>query len=1164
MKRILALFLDPLFLGLFALVVLSLAVWFGGEYIHIGDSTEPLSAITRLIIIMVFVLLWGVNNMRVQVKKSKQNEKMLDDIGGTANKGLNSNGPETTKANASSDEEKVLYSRFKEATDTLKLHKFGGKKRRTIYELPWYLMIGPPGAGKTTVLANSGLQFPLKDKFGLQGVGGVGGTRNCDWWFTDDAVLIDTAGRYTSQDSHAENDRGAWISFLALLKKHRPRRAINGAIVAVSLQELMMLSSDERQRHAETIRTRIQELMSDLNIRFPVYFLVTKCDLMAGFNEFFENLDQTDREQVWGLTFPMADSSNQPYSEFFETEFDSLVKRINDRLLSRLHGERDPYRRAKIQAFPNQFESMRSILNTFVGSVFGDNQYQSQALLRGVYFTSGTQEGTPIDRILTSLSTNYGVQGQASVSPPGQGKSFFIQRLLKDVIFPEANLVGINTKYEGKLRWLRRLSMFGTLLLVLGTAVAWTSSLSKNEALMEEVSLLISQHRESLASKSQTGNRFERAISIIEPLNQAKAVYDQVNLPWISGLGLYDESVQESVHATYNASLKAHFNPVLTKRLESYLSSSVDNDQLYDALRVYLMLADTSKLQNSEVFAWFENDWAGSLKNQAAKQKQLMTYLKDTVDNGIPAFKRNEAIVQTSRLQLQKIPIEQRIYKQIERAPEFRVQSDFAQAVGGELLRTFIINTSDKTLLVPFMFTKAGYDQMDLSKDSPLIRKYSTEQWILGTTNSEDFSDKDIEVIAEKVKAIYLFKYSEKWKDLLERLSIRTIANSSQARDVLAKVSDRSISPLLSILTSLTNETSLTPEVNLFQGKKGVLAEASSALGAKALPPTIVDIAFKNEHDLVRKKGIDEVLGSINLLYEKLEGFSFAPIPNEATLKYARERFVGTSSDPIRKLLTQASKLPQPVRRWVEELADQAWKTVLIDSKQHLNTLWKATVYQNYNSRIETRYPFTKAGGPEVTMLDFAEYFKPEGIEDSFVQEQLMPFINKGKHWKERSINGRQLGINKQSLAQLKKAQTIRDVFFRKNKTAASFDYKLKPYRMDSTVRRFELTLGDERIRYSHGPKLSKSLSWPGNTGEGVRLLFEDINETKHNIRYSGDWAFFRALDAAKVKQSSGSNIYKLTFDVSGRKAEYELSATRTLNPFSPGWLSQYKCPKLL
>jgi len=1164
MKRILALFLHPIFLGVFTLIILGLAVWFGGEYIRIGDSKEPLSAITRLIIIMVFVLLWGANNMRTQLQKSKQNEKMLDDIADDAATDQKNNDKSMANNSASKDEEKLLYGRFKEATDALKAHQFGGKKKRTIYELPWYLMIGPPGAGKTTVLANSGLQFPLKEKFGLQGVGGVGGTRNCDWWFTDDAVLIDTAGRYTTQDSHAETDRGAWLNFLALLKKHRPRRAINGAIVAVSLQELIMLSRDERMRHAETIRNRIQELMTDLNIRFPIYFVITKCDLMAGFNEFFEDLNLSDREQVWGLTFPMGDAQSQKNSELFDIEFDTLVKRVNERLLSRLHNERDPYRRAKMQAFPSQFENMRGILNEFVENVFGENKYQTPALFRGVYFTSGTQEGTPIDRILTSLSTHFGVQGKALASPPGQGKSFFIQKLLSEVIFPEANIVGINTKYEGKLRWFRRFSMLSALALVLGSALAWTSSLNKNEALMGDVSLLIKQHQEALTSTNDTGSRLDKTIAIIEPLNEARSVYDQVSLPWVSGLGLYDESVQESAHAAYKASLLAHFNPVLTKRLELFLSTTDDNDQLYDALRVYLMLADASRLEENEVIAWFENDWATLLKNQGSKQKQLMTYLKDSVSNGIPAFKRDETVVQTSRLQLQKIPIEQRIYKQIERVPELKLQSDFLQAVGGDVLSVFEINTEETMLTVPFMFTKAGYKQMDLSKNSPLIRKYSTEQWILGTSNSEDFSDKDVEVIAKKVKNIYLLKYTEKWKNLVKKLSVRDINSSSQARDVLAKMSDRSISPLMNILTTLTNETSLTPEVNQLQADKGLMADAAAALRAKVLPPTVVDIAFKAEHKLIRKKGIDNVLATTKSVYETLEGFSFAPIPNEASLKFSSKRFTGNGSDPLRKLLAQASKLPQPVRRWVEELTDQIWKTVLIDSKKHLNTVWKATVYQNYQSRVAGRYPFTSSGSQDVAMLDFVEYFKPEGIEDIYVKGQLRPFIKKGKVWKEKSLNGRRLGISKATLGQMKKAQSIRNVFFRKNESAASFNYKLKPYRMDSTVRRFELSLGEGRIRYSHGPKLSKALSWPGTTGDGVRLLFEDINETKHNKRYSGDWAFFKALDAAKVKKSSRSNTYTITFDVSSRKAEYELSATSALNPFSPGWLSEYKCPKVL
>ena len=98
------------------------------------------------------------------------------------------------------------------------IHFPGGTRFRQI------VVTGPPGSGKTTALLNSGLRFPLADKLGSDSVQGVGGTRNCDWWFTDDAVLLDTAGRYTTQDSYETVDRAAWKGFLELLRRHRRRR----------------------------------------------------------------------------------------------------------------------------------------------------------------------------------------------------------------------------------------------------------------------------------------------------------------------------------------------------------------------------------------------------------------------------------------------------------------------------------------------------------------------------------------------------------------------------------------------------------------------------------------------------------------------------------------------------------------------------------------------------------------------------------------------------------------------------------------------------------------------------------------------------------------------------------------------------------------------------
>ena len=123
-------------------------------------------------------------------------------------------------------------------TTALTLLKKASGARGYLYEQPWYAIIGPPGAGKTTALLNAGLTFPLAAEMGQSAVAGVGGTRMCDWWFTEDAVLIDTAGRYTTQDSDAAVDKAGWDGFLDLLKRTRARQPLNGVMVAIALSDI--------------------------------------------------------------------------------------------------------------------------------------------------------------------------------------------------------------------------------------------------------------------------------------------------------------------------------------------------------------------------------------------------------------------------------------------------------------------------------------------------------------------------------------------------------------------------------------------------------------------------------------------------------------------------------------------------------------------------------------------------------------------------------------------------------------------------------------------------------------------------------------------------------------------------------------------------------------
>ncbi|MEL6220967.1 MAG: type VI secretion system membrane subunit TssM, partial [Pseudomonadota bacterium] len=206
---------SPIGIMLLIIGALGAAIWYFGPLIQWGDWIPLDSVEERLIAIGVVagvvvlgtILAWYLRRRR----RLKLENKIVE--------GATEEAEVDQRDVQSQAEIAELQGRMREAMAILKKSKLGGKGgRKSVYQLPWYIIIGPPGAGKTTAIVNSGLKFPLADKMGKAAITGIGGTRNCDWWFTNEAVLIDTAGRYTTQESDVEADSKSWLGFLDILK----------------------------------------------------------------------------------------------------------------------------------------------------------------------------------------------------------------------------------------------------------------------------------------------------------------------------------------------------------------------------------------------------------------------------------------------------------------------------------------------------------------------------------------------------------------------------------------------------------------------------------------------------------------------------------------------------------------------------------------------------------------------------------------------------------------------------------------------------------------------------------------------------------------------------------------------------------------------------------
>ncbi len=590
--------------GAGAWAAFSLAVWFSGDALALGGARPlegPFERFALIVAVGVGWLAWELWRAR---RSLQENKELLEGITG---------GMGQDSAARAAHEVTVLRKRFEDAVEVLRKARFRGPggERRMVSELPWYMFIGAPGSGKTTALLNAGLRFPLGDPRGERALQGVGGTRNCDWWFTDEAVLLDTAGRYTTQESDHEADAAAWLGFLGLLKRSRPRQPLNGLLVTLSIADLVHWSAEDMMRYARHVRERVQELNARLGVRLPIYLLVTKADLLAGFMEFCGNLDADGRAQVWGMTFDRSQRSPErgALSGRFEDEFARLERRLYGMLPGRLQEERDLQRRAAIYRFPQQFRVTGPLLATFLESAFGAAWAGEPPLLRGVYFASGTQEGSPIDRVLGTLARSFNLERKVQPPALGSGRSYFLRRLLREVIFAESGLAGSDPAQE-RSRQTGRLAGYAAMAAItLAVALAWTASYFGNRGAVVAVEARAAAAARELDSlgtiRSGDEARLLAALSTLRDLPGEGGAA----APWM---------LRAQAERAYRNALRETLLPHLAYSLEDALRSGASRE-LLDG---YLALHETGNVQRIEqaaLRAWrlpeaARSDLAGHLR----------------------------------------------------------------------------------------------------------------------------------------------------------------------------------------------------------------------------------------------------------------------------------------------------------------------------------------------------------------------------------------------------------------------------------------------------------------------------------------------------------------------------------------------------------------------
>lgn len=322
-----------------------------------------------------------------------------------------------------------IRRKWAEVVRSLKESKFQRLGDDPVSALPWFMVIGEPGSGKSALIKGGG---PLS---AVASAAKESATRNCDWWFFDKLLILDTSGRYVFQTK--ESDSAAeWQELLNLLRNNRRREPINGVIVALPADSLATKPVDKLKEQAGQIRERLDDMAHRLGVKFPVYLTVSKCDLIVGFNEFWTSLPDQFKGQAVGLVNSDV-SSNSDAGRFFDRALRSICERAERVRLAFIQEEQRSDPAPGLFLFPAELKSLQAPLKAFVDVLFRPSPYRDAPFFRGFFLASARQGGSPVSRLSRVLGVHY-----AHVNATGTSRDNFVRDIFAVILPNDRALVG--------------------------------------------------------------------------------------------------------------------------------------------------------------------------------------------------------------------------------------------------------------------------------------------------------------------------------------------------------------------------------------------------------------------------------------------------------------------------------------------------------------------------------------------------------------------------------------------------------------------------------------------------------------------------------------------------------------------------------------------------
>jgi type VI secretion system protein ImpL len=1105
-------------LGIIA--ILSVAIWFWGPLIGWKELTPLATSEKRLYAILYLFLIWLLKILLVDF--SLANSTFHRD-------------PDTRK------KLQALQNRFRGVGQFLKKTSVNKQGSSTsLNQLPWYLLIGSANAGKTTLLANSKVPFILKRQYHAQQIQNLSPSENCDWWVTRDVSIIDVPSAYLSLSSNEKSPEksgmyaAVWQFFLRRIKKQRGKNAIKGILIALPLPEIMKQGNPKKYHHQlQHLFMRIQEIQKTFALPIPAYLIITKCDLIPGFAEFFAESTDDEVNQAWGLMLP-ATHSGDKIVDLFTDQFNNLIKKINQQLLWRLHQERNPMARPYIKDFPLQIERLKTSILDFIKRL----SHSLSIPLQAVYLTSSIQViPEPDENIIESANTTQR-SIQIFKQPAAASRAYFTKQLISQgLILHKEHPVPIKTSPL----WKRRSAYAFSFIIIALAAVMLGNDFEQSIKQSYAIHNTLSEYQLAIQVTQNPDEQLGKTLTLLNSLQQT-AKNPNFKLDILHLLTFYSNKSEQKSHVVYQQVLENILIPELSNYLGEYLKTPVNKntDLVYAALEAYLMFGDPAHYQADFIHNTLETILPNSMTSSDITQ--LMTHVKLALHSRPHPLTLNTNLIQETRKYLVALPSFQLSYVILKNINNNNLGNTIN--LGTNTKNLAFVNQSVSNQ-VPQMFTAKAFANI-FSQETIIAAQESTSgNWILGNTLDAYNTNADMTSLLQQLRDAYINNYVETWESLLGDIHLTKPKDLTETDAIISNLIGND-SPLLQLLQTLHDNTYFEP-ITAFSPKLqnlGLLLDKT------------------NSSNLLY-----QIFSGLQSLHQYLHAILIAENEQKAAFEAVSTRMHHAGGpDIITQLRLTAEKSPEPVKTWLNKITNNSWRFLLQDATHYMDITWQKQIGHFYQMEIANHYPFSQNATQEVELNKFTDFFGNPGLILSFYNQYLLPFVDTTTtDWRWKTLDNQKLPFSDNSLHQLQTALRIHHIFFPNSDNKLHVQFALQPYLLSKEIKQVKLRINDKKIIDQHpGPYHSHLLSWPSNhetkmTSVQLTMLDQKIM----NRDFPGAWGWFKLVNQSFISAFSTKKIL-LNLSENSYPVKYFLYTQGQVNPFLSLNLVNFHLPQQL